>query len=210
MDEIEEEIKISQGFDRNIDYDVMKDKLNKRIIEIYTQIKIKRKPILLNKLTYIVIAAIQLRNGSRISEAVKAFMMFMKHGINKRVTVKISKSGGIKIKRDGTKIQTKTRFREMMWPNNWISDEIYELLKKSKTVKTLMTNGRLKKRILDHLLTNFECNTHSLRYAFINYALYVLKRPMSDVAKYVGHANVSQMVTYTQKKNADQMFDLDI
>ena len=97
----------------------------------------------------------------------------------------------------------------MMWPS-WIPIRIYDMLIDNKDVEELIKCGRLKKRVLDYLLINFSCNTHSLRYAFINYMIYVKKRPINDVAKFVGHANVSQMVTYTQTKNSNQMFDLDV
>ncbi len=67
----------------------------------------------------------------------------------------------------------------------------------------------LKQRVLDFLLTNFKCNTHSLRYAFINYMLYEKKVEMTLVAKFVGHVDVSMLVRYSQNKNADNIFDLD-
>lgn len=209
MDEIEEDIKINNGFDRGIDYKVIKEKLLKCINNIYKKYQEDPSDIGIKRLVYAVIALIQLRNGSRISEAVKAFILFIKNGINSRVTIKVSKTGAIKVKKDGKKFRTKVRAREMMWPS-WISPNIYELLKDNPVVQNVIATGKLKKRVLDFLLVNFNCNTHSLRYAFINYALYDLKRPMNDVAKFVGHANTAQMVTYTQAKNSNEIFNLDI
>lgn len=209
MEDIEDEIKISTGFDRGIDYEVIKKKLIKCINKLYLKYQDNPTNICVKRLVYSVVATIQLRNGSRISEAVKAFVLFIKNGIENRVTVKVSKTGAIKIKKDGTKFRTKVRAREMMWPK-WISKEVYQVLKNNSIVTEIIEAGTLKKRVLDYLSINFECNTHSLRYAFINYALYILKRPMNDIAKFVGHANIAQMVTYTQVKNSNQIFDLDI
>jgi len=209
MDNIEDEIKVATGFDRGVDYDTMKAKLIKCIDKLYEKYINEEKNITVKRLVYALIATIQLRNGSRVSEAVKAFILFMKYGIEKRVVVKISKSGAIKVMKDGKKKKTKVRTREMMWPQ-WLNDGVYDILHDHKITEELIESGRLKKRVLDFLLINYECNTHSLRYAFINYALYVLKRPINDVAKFVGHTNTAQMVTYTQTKNSNQIFDLDI
>jgi len=200
---------VSGSFDRGLNYETIKKKLIKRMNKLYEKIQEKYTNIGMKRLVYSVIAIIQLRNGSRISEAVKAFILFIKNGIENRVTIKVSKTGGIKIKKDGTRFKTKVRAREMMWPK-WISPKIYDTLNNDKIVVNIIKAGTLKKRVLDYLLNNFQCNTHSLLYAFINYALYELKRPMNDIAKFVGHANTAQMVTYTQKKNSDQIFDLDI
>lgn len=208
-EDIELEIEISRGFDRGIDYETIKKKLIKCLDKLYAKYLEKPTNVGIKRLVYTIISMIQLRCGSRISEAVKAFILFMKNGIDKRVIVKVSKTGAIKVKKDGTKFRTKVKGREMKWPD-WINKEIYEVVKNNKTTKDIIKAGTLKKRVLDYLLINFECNTHSLRYAFINYAIYVLKRPINDVAKHIGQANVAQMVTYTQQKNADQIFDLDI
>lgn len=200
---------INRGFDRGIDYEDIKNKILKKMYDVYNKYTEKNTKIGIKRLIYCVIALIQLRNGSRISEAVKSFEIFINNGKEKRVVVKISKTGAIKIKKNGEKITTKVRTREMMWPT-WVNNDIYNLLKNNILVKEIIKSGKLKKRVLDYMLINFKCNTHSLRYAFINYALYELKRPINDVAKFVGHANTAQMVTYTQLKNSNQIFDLDI
>ena len=200
---------ISTGFDRGIDYDEIKEKLNKSLEEYYKSYQEKKKKMDIKRMIYNIISQIQLRNGSRISEAVRAFIKFLTLDIDKRVVVKISKSDAVKIKKDGEKKKMKARFREMMFPK-WIKPEIFTLIKKSKTTNELVGSNRLKKRVLDYLLLHQGCNTHSLRYACINNLIYVQKRPINDVAKWIGHQNVAQMVTYTQKKNADQIFDIDM
>jgi len=214
MENIDEEIKnevndVAGSFDRGVDYNDIKEKLINRLDELYKIHLDKPTDVCIKRIVYTVIAMIQLRCGSRISEAVKAFILFIKNGNDKRVSVKVSKTGAIKVKKDGTRFRTKVKAREMMWPT-WINKKIYGIIKKNDIVKKMIEAGTLKKRTLDYLLINFNCNTHSLRYAFINYMLYVEKRPMADIAKYIGHANVAQMVTYTQTKNSNQIFDLDI
>jgi hypothetical protein len=200
----------AKGFDRDIDYIDIKKKLIKEVKCNYDNYISNPRNVALGRLIYGIIACIQLRNGSRISEAVKSFYLFNKRGIDSRVTVKISKSDAIKTKKDGTKKKLKPRFREIMFPDTWFDKHIFNVIADCEETNKFLTNTRLKKRVLDYLLNNFNCNTHSLRYAFINYMLYDKKRPMNDVAKFVGHVNTNQLTTYTQLKNTNKIFDLDI
>lgn len=210
------------GFDRNIDYEPIKKQLiNEFNIQynIYKNGKnIKRAS---NTLIFLLIEMIQLRNGSRITEAINGFKLFCKKGINQRVTVKICKTEAKKKVwrlnkekncKEQKEIITKMRVRDLMFPKGWIDkNNIEELIKNLYlTNYKLINNPLLKKSICKYMNRKFKCNTHSLRYAFINYMLYREKRPMTDVAKFVGHANINQLVTYTQQKNCDQIFDLDI
>ncbi len=199
---------IAKGFDRDLDFEDIKTKL----LNTFDIIIHKRNPkhIDFNQLVYITISLIQLRNGSRISEAINAFKLFMTDQSNDKVIVKIAKSESLKYNKTGEKIHTKPRFRKIMFPNKWITFDIMLNFYKVDPNLLDIDNDVLRKRILKYLLDHFKCNTHSLRYAFINYMLYIEKRPMTDVAKFVGHVNVSQLVRYTQLKNSDQIFDLDI
>lgn len=220
MDDKEEE-SVRKGFDRGIDYEPTKNlfigEYNKYIDLVKNSkdsevSKIRNKvPRYLNKLIYILISMIQLRNGSRISEAVLAFGKFMKNteliDDKYKVLVKISKSECTKYKKDGEAYVTDARYRKIKFPFLWIKLDIVSDIK-GQYLKIRERN--IRKRVLDYLLLTFGFNTHSLRYAFINYMLYVQKRPINDVAKHVGHTNVSQLVTYTQQKNSDQIFDMDI
>lgn len=213
----EDEIKVAKGFDRDIDYETIKDKL----IEAYNKLNndldkldldtkgyVFKRGLYIRKLMYITIAMIQLRNGSRIIEATKAFKAFLKEGdLTKKVTIKLAKSATKKYNADGTTYVTKARYREMMFPSKWIE---MNLLNDMKFFSDSMKIAQLKKGTLDYLLANQNCNTHSLRYAFINYLLYVKKWEMPLVAKHVGHTSVNQLVRYTQNKNANKIFDLDI
>ena len=84
MDDIEEEININTGFDRGIDYETIKEKLINRINQLYEKYQEDPTNVGNKRIIFAVIATIQLRNGSRISEAVKAFNLFMKHGIHNK------------------------------------------------------------------------------------------------------------------------------
>jgi integrase len=212
-----EEPKIAQGFDRNIDYKDMKKRLikyyNAQIKALSRITKARSMKTINNRILYTVIAMIQLRNGARISESVDAMRQFInKKNFDEKVLVKIAKSETTKYKKDtGEKYTTKKRYRKIMFPTQWIDcREFKRHLKNADFYMIYIQDARMKKRVLDFLLNNFNCNTHSLRYAFINYMLYVQKRPMNDVAKFVGHSSVNQLVTYTQLKNTEQIFDLDI
>jgi integrase len=206
------DLNISQGFDRNIDYETIKDKfINEfnKLIDFLDQASDYEQKISKNKLIYLIISMIQLRNGCRISEACSAFRIFFyKNNFNEKVIVKIAKSEGLKYNRaKKKKIQTKARFRKIMFPK-WINTDVFIKLKESHN--SFIEDERLRKRVLDYLLINFECNTHSLRYAYINYMITKKNIPLNIVAKSVGHASINQLVTYTQNKQTDALFDIDM
>src|ERR1700688_185351 len=193
--EIEDEIKIAKGFDRDIDYITMKDKLIDCYNKLCDQIEslninlnnyVSKKRNMIRKLIYIVVALIQLRSGSRIIEAVKAFKLFIKEDdLEKDVIVKLAKSETTKYDENGEPYKTKPRYRSMKFPTKWIE------LKFRDEVKFYgkgMENAKLKKGVLDYLLRNHSCNTHSLRYAYINYMLYTKKVEIGLVCKIVGHS----------------------
>ena len=211
---------IDRGFDRGVDFKQKKDEFIKRYkstieyiddLDMNERYYISKRRKLIHRLIYLITAMIQLINGSRISEACEGFKKFLEIAkYDSKVIVKIAKSESIKIKKDThEKFKTKARFRHLIFPSKWIT--IPENLKNN--IDFYIGNiecDALKKRVLDYLLKHHHCNTHSLRYAFINYMLYVENKPASLVAKHVGHSNMNQLVTYTQKKESDKLFDLEI
>jgi hypothetical protein len=207
---------INKGFDRDVDYLPMKNNLINDFHLNYKKYLGKFKKRSGSALIYLLIVMIQLRNGSRISEAITAFKLFIEKGYEEKVIVKIAKSGGIKYihNKDGAKEQiiTKERFRKIMFPVSWIKiDNINNLFNKLKnTHNKVIYKPKIKLSVIHFMLNHYQSNTHSLRYAFINYMLYQEKRPIPDIAKFVGHQGTNQLVTYTQLKNVDQIFDLDI
>ncbi len=218
-EEIIIEEKIDHGFDRGLDYADIKKKLIDKFNELEEQIaKLdendkaydRRKKVLSNKLIYCLVSLIQLKNGCRIIEACKSIKIFFnKENIKDKILVKIAKSESTKSKEKKGKtirFKTKPRFRKIVFPSKWINFEI------TPEIKGYLENIKiinLKQRVLDYLRKYFQCNTHSLRYAFINYMLYEKKIEMNLVAKFVGHVNVAQLVRYSQAKNAEGIFDID-
>jgi hypothetical protein len=208
------------GFDRGVNYEQMKDKLIndfKKTLDAVNNLDQEKKSYehkknnLIRRVLYIMIACIQLRNGSRISEAVSGFKLFLKEGqdLNEKISVKIAKSKTLKVKRETKEVfSTKTRYRKIIWPVSWIGDNIPF----AKEIREFLSEyeGCLEKRVLDFLLNNYQCNSHSLRYACINHLLYHEKKEMPAVAKFVGHSNINQLVRYTQVVESDKLFELDI
>lgn len=210
-----EKPKIATGFDRNVDYEPMKNDLTEHfnsLVEKYNGLDIndehyvRKKNVILSNMINTIVPMIQLRNGSRISEACEAFKLFIDSDKLDDVIVKIAKSEAIKYKK-GEKIKTKARYRKLTFPT-WIDISPYkaELKVKLESIKP----DRVRKRVLDYMLRKFKCNTHSLRYACINYLIYTKKTELNTVAKFVGHCNMDMLTRYTQQKNVDKLLDFDM
>jgi hypothetical protein len=208
-----------EGFDRGVKFSDIKksliDAYNQTLNEFndidpndrYFASKRRKKT---HRLLYILIAIIQLFNGSRISEACKAFRkMLEERDFDSRVKVKISKSESIKYKKDGEQYTTKPRYRFIIFPIAWVSKDTFPDKHLYCSVMYVREDA-IKKRVLDYLLKHHECNTHSLRYAYINHMLYVKKTEPTLVAKHVGHSNTAQLVRYTQRIESDKLFDMDL
>lgn len=209
---------MNTGFDRGVDFLDKKKEFIKEyntIVEAVTELDDNqryyesKKRKLVNKAIYLLISMVQLINGSRISEAGNGFRKFLEDGFDGQVVVKIAKSESLKRKKDGEQYTTKPRYRALIFPTKWItiSDDMKtELSDHLGDIKEEV----LRKRVLDYLLNHHECNTHSLRYAYINYMLYTQKKEASLIAKHVGHSNLNQIVRYTQNKEAQKLFEIDI
>ena len=205
------------GFDRGVDFSEIKAKLitaytdTIKLLNLLTDVDYngaERK--LVNRLIYILIAMIQLMNGSRISEACNAFYSFIENGdLDKKIVVKLAKSETTKYKENGEQFKTKIRYRKIMFPKKWIDTPLKKLDRMQYYIDKIHPES-LKKRVLDYLLKYHNCNTHSLRYAYINYMIYDQKNEPSLIAKHVGHSNLNQLIRYTQNKQADKLFDIDI
>ncbi|ACF16994.1 integrase [Sputnik virophage] len=208
---------VAKGFDRGIDYLDIAAKLKKGLKKNYkvlqdTESTANAKRFAGSRVIYIIIALLQLKNCSRISEAIVATKKFsVSKNLNERVVVKIAKSEKDLIDRKTKdKIHTKPRYRDMVFPVDLVDTKIFKYIVKTKYWTKFCEFDSPRKRVLDFLLGHYECNTHSLRYAGINYLLNVEKRDMNVVAKFVGHANVNQLVLYTQTKALDEIFDRKI
>lgn len=214
-----EEHEVAKGFDRDVDYEDIKQRLIAKyeelalgldVLDIEAKNYVIQKRFMIHKVIYCIIAMIQLRSGSRIIEACRAAKIFIKKDkYQSKVNVKIAKSESLKKKSNGDEFTTEARYRKMAFPHKWftLTPNILEFVKFH--IK-MIPSKNLKQRVLDFLLKEFKCNTHSLRYAFINYMLIDKKKEITVVAKFIGHVNVNQLVRYTQQKKVDEMFDDDI
>jgi integrase len=209
---------IARGFDRGVDFKDMKKKFIAEYEALCNCIDkldendryyVSKRKKFMHRLIYCLIASIQLRNGSRIIESCTALPLFLDNDdLDEKVIVKIAKSKSIKYKKDTKeKYETKARYRKMIFPTKWIT---LQFVKDIKFYLQYIEKERLMKRVLDYLLKDFKCNTHSLRYSFINFMLYDQKKEMTLVAKFIGHSNTNQLVRYSQLKESDKIFDLDI
>ena len=133
---------------------------------------------------YLAIALIQLRNGSRISEAVRAFKDWVKTS-KTELYVPVSK-------------KKKLEERLMIIPSEITNYRLY-------CVDLLDVNDKvLRSRVLATLYYYFKINTHSLRYAFITYLLRNNVNP-AIVSKIVKHSKLETLLSYVQVKESERV-----
>jgi Phage integrase family. len=135
-----------------------------------------------------IVLLVQLRNGSRIGEAVEAVKEFCRTKENAvRVRVEKHKS---------------TDSRLMVLPEELRGKEGKEYLAKACLRLAKVKNP--KSAIKEYCRATYGFNTHSLRYAFITYMLSKGVSP-SFIAKITGHRNLSHILTYTELKTAEDI-----
>ena len=141
-----------------------------------------RRATRLSTRCYLYILLIQLRNGSRVSEAVRAFKEFVtKHVRECEVLVSKKKN---------------KEARPMVLPSELSLDD---LSKCSEFVT--VDDKRLVNRVKVFAVRNLKLNTHSLRYAFITY---LVRQGVSPVliARLTHHSKLDYIVHYTQSAAA--------
>ncbi|MEM0473033.1 MAG: hypothetical protein QXX84_09065 [Sulfolobales archaeon] len=134
---------------------------------------------------YDAVLLIQLRNGSRISEAVRAFKKFVLTR-KREVRVKVSK---------------KRRYEERLMV---IPNEITEEMADECSYLSLLDDGILIDRLRKHATNKFGVNTHSLRYAFITYLARQGVNPLI-IAKTIHHARLDNLLNYIQVKESEDL-----
>jgi len=127
---------------------------------------------------YVAILLIQLTNGSRIKEAIRAFKTFVESG-QREFQLEAEKHGNTRV---------------------FI---IHEVIRNRLAYKSILTisDDKLEARIRMFALKYLKCNTHSLRYALISF----LAKNGTDpaiIAKITGHRDYRYIVGYTQTKDA--------
>ena len=177
---------INGTFDKGVNYSDAHKKFSDEIINIYSKDYINQHE--LKRLTYLVISLIQLQNGSRISETIKATKQFISNLDLKVAVITIAK------RKDG--------FRRKILLPELITADILERIKPEIKDDSI---EELSKKIRMFLTRHYGWNTHSLRYALINYLAIEKKTPINLVSKLVGHKNMNQLLTYTQNKHVDEL-----
>jgi integrase len=137
---------------------------------------------------YDVVLLIQLRNGSRIGEAIEATKQFC-NTKDYTVRVTIEKHKG-------------TDTRLMVLPEELRSKEGREYL--AQACLRLTKTKKPRDAVREYCRRAYGYNTHSLRYAFITYMLNRGVSP-SFVAKITGHRNLSYILHYTETKTAEDL-----
>jgi len=135
-----------------------------------------------------IVLLIQLRNGSRIGEALEATKAFCS---TKEYTVRVNIE-----KHKGTDT------RLMVLPEELRGKEGRDYLANACLRLTKMRNP--KSAVKEYCRVTYGYNTHSLRYAFITYMLSKGVSP-SFVAKITGHKNLSYVLHYTEVKTAEDI-----
>lgn len=156
-------------WDKNIDYEYIYHKLERDIARNKKRLEACYASILL----------IQLRNGARISEAVRAYQKYI-----------ITKQKEIMIK-----VSKKKHYEErlMIIPEVKICTEL-SAIREDKLINRLKMFAKRK----------YNINTHSLRYAFITYLLRNAISP-ALIAKITKHKSLEHILTYTQQKAAEEI-----
>lgn len=157
------------NWDKGVDYEFIYKKLLKLL-------KSKKE---LDR-CYASILLIQLTNGARISEAVRAYKEFVRTGRNE-VFVRVSKK-----KRDDMRLMVIHPHVEKCVDLADVDEEL------------------LKERVRKYCISRLGVNTHSLRYAFITHLLKLNISP-SIIAKITHHSKLDFILHYTQKKTAEEV-----
>jgi integrase len=133
---------------------------------------------------YDAILLVQLRNGSRVSEAVRAFKEFLN---SKSIEIEVSVS----------KKRQKEEKRLMIIPQ-----ELFSVVSPCFDLRNV-EDKKLINRVKNYCLYAYGFNTHSLRYAFVTYLLKGGINP-SIVAKITKHSRLEYIERYTQEKTAKE------
>ncbi|MGC9132748.1 MAG: tyrosine-type recombinase/integrase [Candidatus Micrarchaeia archaeon] len=168
-----------QKWDRGLDY----EETYKELINFYIYSRKKTSRL------YTLILLLQLRNGSRILEAVRGFKEWVKNnGKEDTVYIKVAK-------------KKKEEYRAMVVPKEFKA-LTQDTINSFKWVLEI-DDYNMAERLRSFTKYNFKFNTHSLRYAYITYLLKKGTNP-AIVAKIIHHANLTCLLNYVQHKEADE------
>jgi len=146
----------------------------------YINDKIYRK-----RLLYLVVLYTQLMNGSRVSEASEAVLIWLKLSV-REIKVKVRK------RKDNYE-------RLIIIPREII--DLKQILEdfKNVDVKTLT------KRVKVFACRTLNINTHALRYAWITYMSKEKKLKPQEIAKLTGHKKLDYIMHYVEAKEVEDI-----
>lgn len=162
------------GWDRGLDYESIYARLVRKINSVKSD----------SARCYLIIALIQLRNGARVSEAIRAFKEWLRTN-KSELYVRVSK-------------KRRVEDRLIVIPEEV---EHYRL----QCVDLIDVDDKLlRERVRSTLYYYFKINTHSLRYAFITYLLKSGVNP-AIVSKMIRHSRLDTLMHYVQVKESDSI-----
>lgn len=169
-------------WDRSLKYEQAYNVLKRNLENLREKLKKRLRPRILKHFFMTATLLVQLRNGSRISEALEALRKFLEEK-NREIHVRVRK-------------HKKEDLRLMVIPREIQKKDVIFL----KTVANQITVNAIK----IFCLRKFGFNTHSLRYAFITH---LAKKGVSAqlIAKITRHRNLNYILTYTQTKTAEDL-----
>lgn len=171
-------------WDKGVPY----EELKKRIIDEIKKVKDSDSLKSVTRLAYLIVYAIQLRNGSRISEAIDGFKTFLNNKYFIRDGKRIAK---VRVRK-----KKKEESRELLFPE-FISFNLVAKLRKYRVEVTVERAKAYAKRILG-------VNTHTLRYARVTYLAEKGINP-AIIAKITHHTKLDFILKYTQERLAEKV-----
>jgi len=148
------------------------------------------------KVVYLAILMIQLRNGSRVSEAIEGLLRFLEEG-KREVLVKVRKR------------KRETEYRKMIIPQELSkghfesSVEVYKLVEGIKS-EFQENPKKVVRRITNWAKRHLGYSTHALRHAYITY--YTKQGvPPQVIAKITKHKRIDHIITYTYEALGEEI-----
>lgn len=169
-------------WDKEIDYKEWEKRLKHDLKMYRDRVNKTGKKRYLTRFTYTAILLVQLINGTRCIEAVKAVYFFVETG-EREYKVKAAKGGE----------------RRVIFIPPYITYDDINLLRLSLSNRTIKDVNR---SVRVYAVRFLKINTHSLRYAAITYFSDVYHLPDQIVAKITGHTKTKYIRDYIQSRTA--------
>lgn len=174
------------GWDQGLDY----EKTYKLLLKGLEEARKKQGPKALKRKLYLVVLLTQLRNGSRIGEAID-FLYNISHEYKREALIQVEK------RKDNYQ-------RLMVLPKEITKTDVLTI----KGILEEELKAHEKKGLVIKISTwvkkTYGFNTHSLRYAFVSY-LAKKGYPPQLIAKITGHKRLDYILHYTQEKMAKKI-----